>query len=138
MTTCGIDINGSKAIFTFLRGQGSEIVDVTGSFTQLVIKNHESCDEIRSFFETIKNHFNSINPDKIGIIKRNKSGSYAGGPLSFKIEGLIQLSREQNNVDLISPITLRNFQAKKSPVLSPKYKYQNESYLLALYLLGAL
>ena len=89
---------------------------------------------MRSFFETVRNSFDLNTPDRIGIIKRNKKGKFAGGAVSFKMEGLIQLY-EKKNIRLISPHTLRSFQKKENPQIIPKYKYQNKAYLLALYLL---
>ena len=52
----------------------------------------------------------------------------------FKIEGLIQLYPNKD-VILISPNTLRKFDKDHSPEIKPKFKYQKDSYLLALYLL---
>lgn len=132
---CGIEIVGSKAIFTILEKRNGDIQDITGNFRKLQLKNDENCNEIRSFSETIKSLFDNLNPKRIGIIKRNKSGQFSGSTISFKIEGLIQIY-EKNNVELISPHTLRKFQKEKLPVITPQCKFQENSCLLAHYLLG--
>ena len=134
MIVCGIQIAGSKAIFTILKKRDGDIQDITGNFKKLQLKNDGNCNEVRSFSETIKLHFDNLNPKRIGIIKRNKSGPFSGSTISFKIEGLIQIY-EKNNVELISPHTLRKFQKEKSPVITPKCKYQENSCILAQYLL---
>jgi len=132
---CGIQIAGSKAIFTILIKKNGDIQDITtGKFRKLELKNDEICNEVRSFSKTIKSLFDNLNPKRIGIIKRNKSGQFPGSTISFKIEGLIQIY-EKNNVELISPHTLRKFQKEKSTVITPQYKYQKNSCLLAHHLL---
>ena len=134
MIACGIEIEGRRAIFSVLQKKGENILDVTGKFAQLKIKNDENPDEIRSYFNTIKSHFDSINPDKIAIIQRQKKGMFVSGSITFKIEGLIQLYPNKD-VILISSNTLRKFDKDNSPEIIPKFKYQKNSYLLALYLL---
>lgn len=134
MIVCGIQIAGSEAIFTILNKRNGDIQDITSNFRKLKLANDENCNEVRSFSKTIKSHFDNVNPKRIGIIKRNKSGPFSGGAISFKIEGLIQIY-EKNNVELISPHTLRKFQKEKSPVITPQCKYQEDSCILAQYLL---
>ena len=134
MIVCGIQIAGSKAIFTFLKKRNGDIQDITGNFRKLELANDENCNEVRSFSKTIKSLFDNLNPKRIGIIKRNKSGPFSGGTVSFKIEGLIQIY-EKNNVELISLNTLKKFQKEKLPVITPQCKYQEDSCLLAHYLL---
>ena len=134
MIVCGIQIAGSKAIFTILKKRNGDIQDITGNFKKLQLKNDGNCNEVRSFSKTIKSLFDNLNPKRIGIIKRNKSGPFSGGAVSFKIEGLIQIY-EKNNIELISPPTLKKFQKEKSPIITPQCKYQENSCLLAHYLL---
>ena len=134
MIVCGIQISGSKAIFTILKKRNGDIQDITGNFRKLKLANDENCNEVRSFSNTIKSHFDNVNPKRIGIIRRNKSGPFSGGAISFKIEGLIQIY-EKNNVELISLPTLKKFQKEKSPVITPQCKYQEDSCILAQYLL---
>lgn len=134
MIVCGIEIKASKAIFIILKKRNGDIQDITGEFRKLELENDENCNQVRSFSKTIKSLFDNLNPKRIGIIKRNKSGPFSGGAISFKIEGLIQIY-EKNNVELISPHTLRKFQKEKSPVITPQCKYQKNSCILAQYLL---
>lgn len=135
MITCGIDLSANNAFFVILKKDGGIVSDVTGKFTKLSIKDDENCKETRSFFETLKVNFDIIMPDRIGIIKRNKIGKFAGGAVSFKMEGLVQLY-EKRNIALVSPHTLRSFQKKEKCQIQPMYKYQENAYLLALYLLN--
>ena len=76
MIVCGIEIKGSKAIFTILKKRNDDIQDITGEFRKLELENDENCNQVHSFSKTIKSLFDNLNPKRIGIIKRNKSVSY--------------------------------------------------------------
>ncbi|MNG16639.1 hypothetical protein D3C84_1005730 [compost metagenome] len=69
--------------------------------------------------------------DRIVIKKRSKKGEFAGGPTTFKIEGVFQLL-ENCEVTLLSPQTI-NAQAKKHNFELPGTlnKYQHEAYKAA-------
>lgn len=134
MITCGIDLQGSEAILVMLRKKGSVIEDITGKFKRISIADDTNFKEVRSFFDTINNHFNTMSPERIAIIKRSKTGPYAAGGMSFKIEGLIQLYPNRN-VPLISPLTINAYKKKNNINSAPVNKYQQEAYFLAHYLL---
>ncbi len=134
MKTCGIEITGSKAIFTMLEKREHEIIDLTGKFTQQSISDDEDCAGLRSFFNTVTAYFDSAAPDKIAVLKRNKNGKFRGSPESFKIEALIQLY-SKTEVRLISPHTIRKYLKDNNITVTPKFKYQESSNVLALYLL---
>ena len=70
MIVCGIQITGSKAIFTILKKKNGDIRDITGNFKKLELANDENYNEFRSFSKTIKLLFDNLNPKRIGIIKR--------------------------------------------------------------------
>ena len=76
----------------------------------------------------------SIQFDKIGIIKRGTKGSFAASPISFKIEGLIQ-TYKNNDIEFVPPATLRAFYKKNTNIIIPKYNYQKPANDLAFYLL---
>ncbi len=69
--------------------------------------------------------------DRIAIKKRSKKGEFAGGPTTFKIEGVFQLL-ESCEVTLLSPQTI-NAQSKKHDFELPGTlnKYQHEAYKAA-------
>ena len=69
--------------------------------------------------------------EHIAIKKRSKKGEFAGGPTTFKIEGVFQLL-EDVEVTLLSPQTI-NAQNKKHTFELPASlnKYQHEAYKAA-------
>jgi len=68
---------------------------------------------------------------RIAIKKRSKKGEFAGGPTTFKIEGVFQLL-DNCEVTLLSPQTI-NAQNKKHNFDLPATlnKYQHEAYKTA-------
>jgi len=134
MIACGIDLKGSDAIFVILSKNNGIISDKTGSFTKVSLENDEDYRRVQSFFDTVKMGLDSAAPDRIGIIKRHKNGDFAGGSVSFKMEGLIQLYKNKN-MRLISWRTVQAFRKKTNLGIKPQYNYQDKAFWLAVYLL---
>ena len=133
---CGIEISGRRAIFVFLRLQGQEILDVTGKRTQITIKNEDDPGEIRRFYQAGQTFFEQMQPHCIAIIQRKKHGHFASGGITFKLEGLLQLY-PRTDVAIVPPAALRQFAKDHRPVLTPRFSYQKNAYLMARYLLQA-
>ena len=133
---CGIEISGRRAIFVFLRLQGQEILDVTGKRTQITIKNEDDPGEIRRFYQAGQTFFEQMQPHRIAIIQRKKHGHFASGGITFKLEGLLQLY-PRTDVAIVPPAALRQFAKDHRPVLTPRFSYQKNAYLMARYLLQA-
>ena len=70
-----------------------------------------------------------------GIIKRNLTGEYASGSLSFMVQIIIQLYNKKN-VEVIPLQTVAAFIRKNDIKITPKNKYQTKSNHIAHYLLG--
>ena len=68
MIACGIAIKGSEAILTILKKDRRGICDITGDFKKLKLEKDDECKDVRSFYETLKSHFLSMNPDWTEII----------------------------------------------------------------------
>jgi len=132
--SCGIEISARRAIFVFLRLQGKEILDITGKRTQITIKNEDDPEEIRRFYRAGETFFEQMQPRRIAIVQRKKRGHFASGGTTFKLEGLLQLY-PQTDVTIVPGATLRQFVKDRRPVLSPRYSYQKNAYLMARYLL---
>ena len=133
-TSCGIEITARRAIFVFLRLEGGDIVDVTGKKTQVVVQNEEAPGDIRRFCRSAHELFDRMQPHRIAVIQRKKKGHFASGGTTFKLEGLLQLY-PRTDVAIIAPAILRQFAKEHRPVLTPRFSYQKNAYLMALYLL---
>jgi hypothetical protein len=134
MKVLGISLEGSTAIFSGLEKTGSEIVDISNKFRKVELKNHLDAKEVQSLSEVIHTFLDDIQFDEIAIIKRGTKGSFAASPISFKIEGLIQMYKNKD-VEFIAPPTLRAFYKKNENSFTPKYNYQKAANDLSFYLL---
>ncbi len=89
--------------------------------------------------ESIKRFYNELlllvkenNIQAIGIKKRQQTGKFSGGALSFKMESLIQLLNLQ--VEIIPPATITK-QTKKLEISDSIFKYQIDALKTAYTLL---
>lgn len=135
MKTLGIDINGNTAVFCAIEENGG-IVDITGKMTKLELKDDESSQEVHEFVDVVHSHFNEMQFDKIGILKRAKSlkAKFPVSPISFKLEGLIQTYKD-TEIQFIAPQSISAYYKKNQRVFKPKYAYQVSAANLAYYLL---
>lgn len=134
MVAIGIDIDSSKIILYALKDENGHLENITGSFKTLAIVDEYENSQIREFQATIHSFFDTLNPDKIGILKRNTKGRYSASPTSFKLEGLIQCY-DKCEIEFISPKTISAF-FTKNDFVNPSHKYQIEASKLAQYLLS--
>lgn len=133
MKTCGIEIKGKEAIFVVLNSEDGDITDKTGEFKKLALVDDENPDNVQRFYETFAAHMDSVNADQVALLKRNKSGNFASGALSFKLEGVLQMYKRKP-VELVSPATVRAYKKRTKFTGSLQYKYQQPAYELANYL----
>jgi len=132
---CGIELKSSEAILVVVDNTtGTErLIDTEPK--KIKIADDEDSTEIRTFFDAIVDFTRGNNIDIIVLKKRAKKGKMAGGPVSFKLEALIQL----NGVIDIVFVTGQGIAAanKKDPFEIPESlnKYQETAFMAAcLYL----
>ena len=135
MKVLGIEIRGNCAVFCAVEENGG-YKDITGKMTKLELKDDESSEEVHEFVDIIHSHFDSMQFDRIAIIKRAKSlrAKFPPSPISFKLEGLIQLYKD-SKIEFVAPQTLRAFYKKNEKDFKPKFGYQASCSELAIYLL---
>ena len=129
MKICGIELKANNAIFALL--DDKKFIDLKTK--KLTIEDDETQEDIRKFCNEFLLFLEENKVEKVVIKKRAKKGTFAGGAVTFKLEGLIQLN-PLCCVDLISSATLANF-SKKNNIIFPENlkKYQEEAYLTAIY-----
>jgi hypothetical protein len=133
---CGIELGGSTASIVVLDGLADDFSVVDTGISKLEINDSESAQDVISFFDSFHSFVRNHNVEKIGIKKRSTKakGKYASGPITFKMEGLIQLCKD-TEVVLISPNTI-SAKIRKDPLPKAKiFKYQAEAYETAYTLL---
>ena len=108
MTICGIEIKGSEAIFALA---GPDLEHVAVATKKIALDDDDEAANVKAFAAQLAAFVKSNGITRIAIKKRSKKGEFAGGPTTFKIEGIIQLL-DDCQVQLLSPQTL-NAQFKK-------------------------
>ena len=129
MNICGIELKANNVILVIVNDNNY----IETKIKKLTLEDDENQEDIRKFCNEFLDFLEKSNIEKIQIKKRAKKGTFAGGAVTFKLEGLIQLN-PLCSVDLISSATLANFSKKNNIIFSENLKkYQEEAYLTALY-----
>ena len=131
MTICGIDIKGSEAIFALAHKSQNGVEHMPLSTKKIALDNDEDAAQVKAFAAQLAAFISAHGITRIAIKKRSKKGEFAGGPTTFKIEGVFQLL-DGVEVTLLSPQTI-NAQNKKHSFDLPTTlnKYQHEAYKTA-------
>lgn len=105
---------GSEARLVILNGDKSSFFHSDIKPKKLKLTDDENSDELRAFRDSIFAFFRENNVSLIAIKKRGKKGDFSGGPVGFKLEGIIQLY-EDCPVRLVAAQTISAKQKKESP-----------------------
>ncbi len=128
MKICGIELKSNVASLAVL--EDGEYIDL--KIKKIILDNDENQEDIRKFCNEFLLFLEQNFIDKVVIKKRAKKGNFAGGPVTFKMEGLIQLN-PLCEVELISAQSISSFE-KKNEIVKPieLKKYQEQAFLAAL------
>jgi len=134
MKTIGIEISNKKVICVVLsKHEDKSYVNLTGKQKSFELNDDRNGEELKKFMDKLHSHFDSINPDKIGVVTRQTKGKFAASPISFKIEGLIQLYKN-GEIDFVTPQALTAYFKKNELSLELDHKYQEKAMKLAVFL----
>ena len=130
MSICGIEIKGSEAIFAIASLQGDALQHVAIATKKIALEDDDEAANVKAFAAQVAAFVSENGISRLAIKKRSKKGEFAGGPTTFKIEGVFQLL--DCEVTLLSPQTI-NAQNKKHNFELPNTlnKYQHEAYKTA-------
>ena len=128
MTLCGIEIKGSEAIIAVA---APDLTHVTVATKKIALEDDDEAANVKAFASQVAAFVRDNGITRIAIKKRSKKGEFAGGPTTFKIEGVLQLL-DGVEVTLLSPQTI-NAQNKKHNFELPATlnKYQHEAFKTA-------
>ena len=131
MTICGIEIKGSEAIIAVASLDNQALSHVALATKEIALEDDDEAANVKAFAAQVKAFVQANAVTRIAIKKRSKKGEFAGGPTTFKIEGVFQLL-EGVEVTLLSPQTI-NAQNKKHNFELPATlnKYQHEAFKTA-------
>ena len=131
MTISGIEIIGSEAIIALASVDNQTLSHVALAIKKIALDDDDEAVNVKAFAAQVRAFVQENAIQRIAIKKRSKKGEFAGGPTTFKIEGVFQLL-EGVEVTLLSPQTI-NAQNKKHNFDLPATlnKYQHEAYKAA-------
>ncbi len=128
MTTCGIEMSASEVRLVLLQGKKENFTLVDTQPRKIKLTDDADQDEVKSFRDSIFAYFRENQVSEIVIKKRGKKGDFSGGPVGFKLEGIIQLY-EECPVTLLAPQTI-SASLKKYDIDKPieLRKYQHVAF----------
>lgn len=135
MTICGIELKGSEALLAVASLEAGQPVHLATTIKKIGLDDDENAAQVRAFAARIQAFVGEHGITHLAIKKRSKKGDFAGGPVTFKLEGLLQLI-DGCEVHLVSPQTI-TAQGKKHDLTPPVAlnKYQHEAWKSACALL---
>lgn len=127
MKVCGIELKSNIASLAIV----DDKIYCDNKIKKIILDDDENQENIRKFCNEFLLFLEQNEIDKVIIKKRAKKGNFAGGAVTFKMEGLIQLN-PLCEVNLISSQTISSFE-KKNTIDFPDSlkKYQEQAYLAA-------
>ena len=128
MKICAIELKSNNAVLVVV--DDKEFIDL--KIKKITLENDEKQEDIRKFCSEFLLFLEQNSIEKAVIKKRAKKGNFAGGAVTFKMEGFIQLN-PFCDVELISSQAISSFE-KKNNIEFPTTlkKYQEQAFLLAL------
>lgn len=128
MRICGIDLDKNEARFVVFDGHADNFELVAIEPVRIALADPKDQDEVRRFQSDVQAFFDENRIDLVGIRERLSKGRMKGGTITFKLEGLIQMCRQE--AVLISPATIRKAISDANIDLTelPIAKFQHEAY----------
>jgi hypothetical protein len=143
MKAIGIQIEANEIILVVLKKQTDGSIIQTDECIRVDVQDHTNSEQIKQFRDQIESSFRSIKADRIAIRMRNakakaseKSKVRPPSPVSFKLEGIIQLY-DETKIEFVWPQTITAFLKKHPCSFKPKHKYQQEAFDVAFYLINS-
>lgn len=135
MKICGIELKGSEALLALATLDGGQLLHLATATKKIALDDDEDAAQVKAFAARAQAFVNEHGITHLAIKKRGKKGDFAGGPVTFKMEGVLQLL-EGCEVHLVSPQTIAA-QGKKHDLTPPAAlnKYQHEAWKSACALL---
>ncbi len=125
MTICGIEMSASEVRLVLLQGEKENFTLINTGTRKIKLTDDADQEEVKAFRNSIFAYFHENQVSQIVIKKRGKKGDFSGGPVGFKLEGIIQLY-EECPVTLVAPQTISAVQKKydiEKPQGLKKYQY---------------
>ena len=134
MKVCGIELKSNEARIIVLEGHNEDYEIIKTDLEKLKLIDSKDQAAVKSFREAILDFFSYHDFDVIGIKERITKGRFAGGAISFKMEGLIQTTDDK--VVLVHNMSMKSTLKDVEIPINGIKKYQEEALRVSLFLLN--
>lgn len=133
MRVAGIEIKAREVRIVVLDGTKGQYTHIDCEPRKLVLDNDHDAAMVRSFFNTMQAFVAEQHVSAVGVKARGTKGDHAGGPIGFKIEGLLQLL-DGCEVSMVWPASIAATKRKHVLQMPPNLnKYQHSAFELAFH-----
>jgi hypothetical protein len=131
MLCCGAEISGRTLHLAIVGRNGGDLTYIRCGTTKMALEDDEDQASVHTYFQSLAAFLRSNRVDIVAVKKRFPKGPFAGGPLTFKIEGLLQML-DGIGVSLLAPATIAALDKKhKFPIPPELFKYQEDAFKTA-------
>jgi hypothetical protein len=134
MKVIGIEIDGGRVNFIALDSSSGHILEAWSVPKSVELTDDKDFDQLRTFKELLHSVFNAFSPDAIGIYSKSASGKHSAGPITYKVEGLIQLYEGQR-MQFVHHKSIAALKNRKHYEVKCKFAYQKQAADVAYYLI---
>lgn len=137
MKTIGIQIKGAEAIVVVLEKDFAGNITQTNECSKFKIDDHLDNEQVKQFRDQVNTAFHSIGAIRIGLVVRNAKGKgdRVPSPVSFKLEGVIQLY-DKLDIEFVWPQTTTAHFKKYPKKEKSKNAYQENAFDVAYFLIN--
>jgi Protein of unknown function (DUF3010) len=124
----GAAIRGDELVLvTVIRSEADLTIEGSASI-KLKLNGGANQESVRAFFSAVAGFVRNNNIDRVVVKGRQAKGQFAGGPTSFKIEGLLQVL-ENCKIDILMPATIAAAVKRHNFSLpTDAFKYQKDAF----------
>ena len=132
MKVCGVEIKAKEAILAIVESDAEgNLLHIKSASKKLTLDDDRDCKSVSVLYEAIRALAKDHKLSGFVIKTRQTKGTMAAGGITFKIEGLFQLSGIP--VGFVSPQALSKLASRNTGGIPATInQYQNDAYLAAV------
>lgn len=128
---CGIEIKSREAILVIVEAREDGLHFIDSKTRRIALADDDSQDSVKLFLTTMEAFLRNNQIQNLALKKRSKKGDFAGGPMTFKIEALLQINSVCPVQLLAGPTIAASNRLNNFALPAGLNKYQEEAYFTA-------
>lgn len=134
MKYCGIELKASEARIVSIESADAGYTIIASSVKKIKLEDSKSQQAAVLFRKSFDRFFQTYSFDRIGIKERGRKGRFAGGPDSFKMEGILQTL--DYPIEILHTNTIKSKIKDKALLTEVINGYQEEALKVAVSFIG--